>query len=89
MIRSTGITRKIDELGRIVLPSELRKKLELNDKDAVEFFIDGSSVILRKFTSNCIFCGSNKNLLSYNNKLICDKCKNNITNLDETSTDNT
>ena len=81
MIRSTGIIRKIDELGRIVLPSELRKKLDLKDKDSIEFFLDGSSVILRKFSPNCTFCGSSKDLASYNNKLVCNKCINELTKL--------
>ena len=83
MIRSTGIIRKIDELGRIVLPIELRNKLGLVEKDPLEIFVDGSSIILKKYNPNCIFCGSSKDLLSYNDKLICSKCKSKIADLED------
>ena len=83
MIRSTGIIRKIDELGRIVLPIELRNKLGLVEKDPLEIFVDGSSIILKKYNPNCIFCGSSKDLLSYNDKLICSKCKSQIADLED------
>ncbi len=83
MIKSTGIIRKVDELGRIVLPMELRNKLEIAEKDPIEIFVDGSSIILRKHNPNCIFCGNSKNLVSYNNKLICSKCKDKISKLKE------
>lgn len=81
MIKSTGIIRKVDELGRIVLPMELRNKLEIAEKDPIEIFVDGSSIILRKHNPNCIFCGGNKNLISYDNKLICSKCKDVISRI--------
>ena len=83
MIKSTGFTRKVDELGRIVLPMELRNKLGIMDKDQIEILVDGSSIILRKYNPNCIFCGNSKDLLSYNNKLVCSKCKSKIANLEE------
>ncbi len=83
MIKSTGIIRKVDELGRIVIPMELRNKLGIQEKDPLEIFVDGSSIILKKYNPNCIFCGSSKNLLPYNDVLICTKCKNNIANLKE------
>ena len=82
-MKSTGIIRKVDELGRIVLPMELRNKLEIAEKDPIEIFVDGSSIILRKHNPNCVFCGSSKNLISYNNKLICSKCKDKISKLKE------
>ena len=58
-MKSTGIVRKIDELGRIVIPMELRRTLEINEKDPVEIFVDGEEIILRKFISNaaCIVTG--------------------------------
>lgn len=82
MIKSTGITRKVDELGRIVIPMELRTKLGIAEKDFLEIFVDGSSIILKKYTSNCTFCGSTKNLVSFGDKLICAKCKEKISKLD-------
>ena len=81
MIKSTGIIRKLDQLGRIVLPIELRNKLNFSEKDPIEIFVDGSSIILKKYTSTCIFCGNTKNLYRYNDKLICSKCKEQIKNL--------
>ncbi len=74
MIKSTGIIRRVDELGRVVLPIELRNKFGIAEKDPMEIFVDGSSIILKKYEPNCIFCGSSKKLTSYNDKLICSKC---------------
>ncbi len=75
MVKSTGIIRKVDELGRIVLPIELRNKLNIAVKDPIEIYVDGSSIILKKYEPNCIFCGSSKDLVTYNNKLVCKKCQ--------------
>lgn len=81
MVKSTGIIRKMDELGRIVIPMELRNKLGIAERDAIEIFVDGSSIILKKYNSSCIFCGSDKNLITFDDKLICPKCKEKISNL--------
>ena len=83
MIKSTGIIRKVDELGRIVIPMELRNKLGIQEKDPLEIFVDGSSIILKKYNPNCIFCGSSKDLLHFNDNLVCKKCKAKIANLEE------
>lgn len=80
-MKSTGIIRKVDELGRVVVPIEIRNKLNINVKDEVEIYVDGSSIILKKFEPNCIFCGGKKNLIEYKDKLICEKCKNSIEEL--------
>lgn len=82
-MKSTGIIRKVDELGRVVVPIELRNKLNINVKDEVEIYVDGSSIILKKFEPNCIFCGNTKNLVEYKGKLICKKCLDNINNLEQ------
>ena len=81
MIKSTGIIRRVDELGRVVIPIELRNKFGIIEKDPIEIFVDGSSIILRKYEPNCIFCGSSKNLLEYNEKLVCKKCADKINKL--------
>lgn len=78
MVKSTGIIRKIDELGRIVLPMELRNKLNIAEKDSLEIFVEGSSIVLKKYHSTCTFCGSDKNLIAFSDKLICSKCKEKI-----------
>lgn len=73
-MKATGIVRKVDELGRIVIPIELRNKLNIAIKDPIEIFVEGSSIVLKKYEPNCIFCGSSKELTSYKDKLICSKC---------------
>jgi len=73
-MKSTGITRKIDELGRIVLPIELRKKLGIEQRDPVEIYVDGDMIILKKYESECIFCGAHKNLIQHKGKHICESC---------------
>lgn len=81
MVKSTGIVRKVDELGRIVLPIELRNKLDIAEKDPIEIYVDGSSIILKKYEPNCIFCGNSKDLIAYNDKLICKKCQQKLSEL--------
>ena len=73
-MKATGIVRKVDELGRIVIPIELRNKLDIAIKDPIEIFVEGSSIILKKYEPNCIFCGCSKELTSYKDKLVCSKC---------------
>jgi len=73
-VKSVGIVRKIDELGRIVLPIELRRTLDLKEKDSVEIIAEGESIVLRKYQPNCIFCENAKNLVEYKGKLVCSRC---------------
>ena len=77
-MKSTGIIRRVDELGRVVIPIELRNQFNIIEKDPIEIYFDGSSIILKKFEPNCIFCGNTKNLVTYNNKLICSNCADKI-----------
>ncbi len=78
-MKSTGITRKIDELGRIVLPIELRKKLGIEQHDPIEIYVDGDMIILKKYESECIFCGSRKALIKHKGKHVCESCIKNLT----------
>ena len=64
-MKSTGIVRKVDELGRIVLPIELRRTLGIEEKDRIEIFVDGESIILRKYQPACIFCDNAKDIINY------------------------
>lgn len=80
-MKSTGIVRKIDNLGRVVIPIELRKTLDLNENDAVEIFTEGSSVIFKKHTISCVFCGNSKDVVSYKDKCVCNKCIEQIKNI--------
>ena len=81
MSKNTGIIRKLDELGRVVIPIEIRNQFNINEKDPIEIYVEGSSIILRKYEPNCIFCGKNDNLVEYKEKLICKKCLDKINNL--------
>ncbi len=81
MIKSTGIIRKVDELGRIVIPRELRLMLEIQEKDPLEIFTEGSSIILKKYQPYCIFCGCGRDLHLFKDKLICNKCKDELYSL--------
>ncbi len=73
-MKSTGIVRKVDELGRVVLPIELRRTLEIAERDSLEIYVDGSSIILKKYEPACTFCGDAANVQSYKGKNICRKC---------------
>lgn len=77
-MKSTGVIRRVDELGRVVIPIEIRTQFGISEKDPMEIYVDGNSVILKKYEPNCIFCGNSKKLIEFDNKLICKKCANNI-----------
>ena len=70
-MKSTGIIRKVDELGRIVLPIELRRTLDITERDELEIFLENDRIILQKFEPACTFCGSFRNLVSYRRKNVC------------------
>ena len=82
-MKSTGIIRRVDELGRVVIPIELRNQFGIAEKDPIEIYVDGSNIVLRKHNPNCVFCGNSKNLKEYKDKLICDKCTKKIVELNE------
>ena len=73
-MKSTGIVRKVDELGRIVLPIELRRTLDIAERDPLEIYMEGDSIILKKHNPACIFCGESENIYIYNDKNVCGKC---------------
>ncbi|MGN1304391.1 MAG: AbrB/MazE/SpoVT family DNA-binding domain-containing protein [Oscillospiraceae bacterium] len=73
-MKATGITRKIDELGRIVLPIELRRGLEISEKDALEIYVEEDCIILKKFRKSCLFCGNEENIVDFKGKNICSEC---------------
>ena len=73
-MKSTGIVRKVDELGRIVLPIELRRTLDIAVRDELEIYLDDDKVVLRKYEPSCIFCTSSRNLVSYRGRNVCMEC---------------
>ena len=82
-MKSTGIIRKVDELGRVVIPIELRNQFHIAEKDPIEIFVDGSTIILKKYEKSCLFCGNTKKLTTYKDNLICTKCLKQLKKLDE------
>ena len=73
-MKSTGITRKVDDLGRIVLPIELRRTLDIAERDELEIYMDGDHIVLQKFEPFSIFCSSSYGLVSYKGKNVCKDC---------------
>ena len=80
-MKSTGIVRKVDELGRIVLPVELRRTLDIAERDELEIYLDDDKVILKKYEPSCIFCGSSCGLVSYHGRNVCMECIENMNNI--------
>ncbi|MBQ7330541.1 MAG: AbrB/MazE/SpoVT family DNA-binding domain-containing protein [Oscillospiraceae bacterium] len=77
-MKSTGIVRKVDELGRIVLPIELRRVLDIAERDELEIFMENERIILQKYEPCCTFCGASNSLVSYKGKNVCQTCVRNL-----------
>ena len=73
-MKSTGVVRQLDNLGRVVLPIELRRTMGIGVKDLLEVFVDGEDIILRKYQPACLFCGSQEDVAEYRGKSICRAC---------------
>ena len=82
-MKNTGMIRRLDKLGRVVLPIEVRKNFEIVEGSPLEFFVDGNFMRLKQFKPNCVFCGSTNNISEFKEKLICEKCKNKIRELNK------
>ena len=78
-MKATGIVRKVDELGRIVLPIELRRTLDIAERDPLEIYVDGSSIVLTKYQPACIFCGDSTDITSFKGKNLCSACLKELT----------
>lgn len=73
-MKAIGSVRKVDELGRIVIPKELRRTLNIEEGDPLEIFVDGEEVVLRKYEPGCVFCGNAKYVVEFKGKKICTNC---------------
>lgn len=73
-MKSSGMVRKVDELGRIVIPIEIRQTLDIKVKTPLEIFVDEDMIVLRKYQPACIFCGGTKDIVFFNDKKICSEC---------------
>ncbi len=80
-MKSTGMIRKLDNLGRIVLPVELRRTLDLGIHDTLEILVDDDKIILKKYHPACIFCGDARDVVSFGGKLVCRHCLENLKEL--------
>lgn len=79
-MKSTGVVRKVDELGRIVVPIELRRTMDIAVKDTLEIFVEGDQIILKKYHPACIFCENVKDVISYKGKMVCKECLSTLKN---------
>lgn len=82
MLKFTGIVRKVDELGRIVLPVECRRVMEIENRDALEVFVEDNMIILKKYEPACVFCGESRNIESFKGKNICPACVKSLARYD-------
>ena len=82
-MKSTGIVRKVDELGRIVIPIELRRTLDIEIKDALEIYVDRDQIIIKKYEPACLFCGNARDVKNYKGKNICEECLESIAKMHE------
>ena len=73
-MKSTGIVRQMDSLGRIVLPIELRRTLGIARKDQLEIYVEEDGIVLKKYQPSCVFCGSGEDVVPYRDRLICKSC---------------
>ena len=74
IMKATGIVRKVDELGRVVLPVEMRRTMNIDEQDSMEIYVEGNTVMLKKYEPDCIFCGETKNVTQFRGKNVCRKC---------------
>ncbi len=77
-MKSTGITRPVDELGRIVIPKEIRRSFKIENRDLLEIFIEGDKIVLKKVDAACIICGSGEDVKEVNGKFLCRACMEKI-----------
>ena len=75
-MKESGIVRKVDPLGRIVLPKEIRKVMCINEGDPLEIVKDNNGILLKKYNKGCIFCGGDKSIIEFRDVAVCTECKN-------------
>lgn len=82
-MKATGIVRKVDELGRVVLPVELRRSRDINVRDSLEIYVDGDYIVLKKYGPTCIFCGNAEHVNVYKEKTVCRDCAEQLASMKE------
>ena len=86
-MRATGIVRQVDQLGRVVLPMDLRRDLEIEPKDDIEIYVYGRDIVLLKHRPACVLCGGHDSLSDYKGKLVCNECRSSVAGLFGRATD--
>lgn len=82
-MKSTGVVRQLDQLGRVVLPIELRRTMDIGVKDMLEIFVEDDQIILKKYHPSCIFCSDARDVVPYKGKLVCKNCLNELRSTNE------
>jgi len=81
-MKTLGHVRKFDELGRIVIPKEIRRKFDIdNPNDSVEFFADDDKIIIKKYSPSCVFCGKVDDFVELSKKSVCKECVKKLSEL--------
>ena len=78
MLRRTGVARKVDQLGRVVLPAEVRRHFDISPGDLIEIAVDSDAILLTKVENRCVFCGETASLSEFSGKLVCGECVNRL-----------
>ncbi len=73
-VKATGILRRVDEMGRVVIPKELRDSLDLKSEDSIEIFVKNDKIVLQKYEQSCLFCDNSDNTIIYMGKRVCNNC---------------
>jgi AbrB family transcriptional regulator, transcriptional pleiotropic regulator of transition state genes len=74
MVKRTGVARKVDQLGRVVLPAEVRRQFGIRPGDMIEVAVDSDAILLTKVEDRCVFCGGTADLIEFSGKLVCRGC---------------
>lgn len=80
-MKPIGVVRKVDQLGRIVLPKSLRKRYQMNEGDPVEILVQGDHIILEKYKPKCVFCMSTDQVIEYRERHVCLNCIEEMQNM--------
>jgi len=78
MLRRTGVARKVDQLGRVVLPAEVRRHFDISPGDLIEIAVESDAILLTKVENRCVFCGETASLSEFSGKLVCGECVNRL-----------
>ncbi|MBN1624696.1 MAG: AbrB/MazE/SpoVT family DNA-binding domain-containing protein [Clostridia bacterium] len=77
-MKKSNFVRRLDPLGRIVLPKSFRDSLDISIKDDIEIFMDGTSIVVSKHEPRCVFCGETEGIRSYKDQMVCLECHNDL-----------